>query len=110
MVTAPEARSSSVPVPLVVTVTPEGTLMVVKWCTPGDRTVFEVGENAPSAPLLGNGLLGRKGSSTVPSQLSSIPLHSSVVAGRVTTSDGHAAAEPVQFSAGSQAAIDVDAR
>ncbi|MFO0645469.1 MAG: hypothetical protein U0326_04470 [Polyangiales bacterium] len=53
MVTAPVARRSSTPVPVVVTVTPAGTLIVVKLCTPGVSTVLVVGENAPSVPVDG---------------------------------------------------------
>jgi len=49
-------------------------------------------------------------SSTVPSQSSSTPLQASVVGERVITFVGHSADEPVQLSAGSQAATDVDAR
>ena len=55
-VTSPLARRSSTPLPLVVTVTPAGTLMVVKLCTPGASVTFADGAKAPSAPVLGNGL------------------------------------------------------
>jgi hypothetical protein len=53
MMTVPVARRSSTPDPLVVTVTPAGTLIVVKLCTPGESTVLVVGLNAPSALVLG---------------------------------------------------------
>ncbi len=53
MTTAPVARRSSTPAPVVVTVTPAGTLMVVKLCTPGDSTTLVVGLKAPSAAVLG---------------------------------------------------------
>jgi hypothetical protein len=43
-------------------------------------------------------------------QLSSIPLQTSVVGVRRTTSAGHGALEPVHASGGSQAAIEAEAR
>ncbi len=52
--------------------------MVVKLWTPGVSTVLVVGLKAPSEPVLGK-LDARKGSSTVPLQLSSSELQSSVV-------------------------------
>jgi hypothetical protein len=52
MLTAPVARRSSAPAPLVVTVMPALMVIVVKLWTPGGRTVFVVGAKAPSAPVL----------------------------------------------------------
>jgi hypothetical protein len=46
------ALKSRRPVPDVVTVTPEGMLMVVKLWIPGERATLAVGLNAPSAPVL----------------------------------------------------------
>ena len=53
-VTSPVARRSSTPLPLTVTVTPDGIVFVVKLCTPLPMVVFDVGANAPSAPVDGN--------------------------------------------------------
>src|SRR5512143_3839762 len=57
---SPVARRSSTPLleaPMeTVTVTPAGMLIDVKLWMPGVRTVFAAGANAPSAPVLGNGL------------------------------------------------------